>query len=67
MIDQTPNSQTQLMELMGALDLAGCLEVFLRACWKEEVQVESRSGRVIKLSCEIMPVLVWPLDAHLGV
>lgn len=45
----------------------GLLELFLSAYWKEGEQGEVWSGRIIKLSSEIMSVLVWCLDAYLGV
>lgn len=53
--------------LLGKSGIAGLLELFLSAYWKEGEQVEVWPGRIIKLSCEIMCVLVWCLDTYLGV
>lgn len=51
--------------LLGSSGIAGLLELVLSAFWKEGKQVDVWSVRIIKLSCEIMSVLVWCLDAYL--
>lgn len=70
MIDQTPDGQTQLTERFYLHGTSGFGWPFVGI---SESMLEGRGAGGIpvwqgcKLSCEIVPALVWSLDAHLGV